>query len=117
MSATIFACGNCLSRGRLTRRVLHARIVGYDLFFRALGDSKRSDSSRDRDEFWGNVLGQGNRANSTIGRALQLVIRNIGGGKPQEVDRSAFGTPGKIGFCFAEDEAGSCWQSLAGARN
>ena len=61
----------------------------------------------------GNVLGQGNRANSTIGRALQLVIRNIGGGKPQEVDRSAFGTPGKIGFCFAEDEAGSCWQSLA----
>ena len=63
-----------------------------------------------------NVLGQGNRANSTIGRALQLVIRNIGGGKPQEVDRSAFGTPGKIGFCFAEDEAGSCWQSLAQER-
>ena len=64
----------------------------------------------------GNVLGQGNRANATIGRALQLVIRNIGGGKPQEVDRSAFGTPGKIGFCFAEDEAGSCWQSLAQER-
>ena len=64
----------------------------------------------------GNVLGQGNRANSTIGRALQLVIRNIGGGKPQEVDRSAFGTPGKIGFCFAEDEAGSYWQSLAQER-
>ncbi|MBD3645860.1 MAG: thioredoxin family protein, partial [Pseudomonadales bacterium] len=30
----------------------------------------------------GNVLGQGNRANATIGRALQLVIRNVGGGKP-----------------------------------
>ena len=30
-----------------------------------------------------NVLGQGNRANSTIGRALQLVIRNVGGGKPE----------------------------------
>ncbi len=64
----------------------------------------------------GNVLGQGNRANSTIGRALQLVIRNVGGGKPQEVDRSAFGTPGKVGFCFAEDEDGSYWEPLAQER-
>src|SRR4029077_3377786 len=29
-----------------------------------------------------NVLGQGNRANSTIGRALQFLIRNVGGGRP-----------------------------------
>jgi hypothetical protein len=29
-----------------------------------------------------NVLGQGNRANATIGRALQLVVRNVGGGRP-----------------------------------
>ena len=61
----------------------------------------------------GNVLGQGNRANATIGRALQLVIRNVGGGKPQGVDRSVFGNPGKYTFCFAEDEEGSCWESLA----
>ena len=61
----------------------------------------------------GNALGQGNRANATIGRALQLVIRNIGGGKPQQVDRSALGNPGKYTFCFAEDELGSCWESLA----
>jgi len=61
----------------------------------------------------GNVLGQGNRANATIGRALQLVIRNVGGGKPRGVDRSVFGNPGKYTFCFAEDEPGSCWESLA----
>jgi hypothetical protein len=61
----------------------------------------------------GNALGQGNRANATIGRALQLVIRNVGGGKPQQVDRSALGNPGKYTFCFAEDELGSCWESLA----
>ena len=36
----------------------------------------------DRDELAGSALGQGNRANSTIGRALQLVIRNVGGGVP-----------------------------------
>ncbi len=51
-----------------------------------------------------NALGQGNRANATIGRALQLVIRNVGGGRPGEVDRSALGTPGKYTFCFAEAE-------------
>ena len=54
-----------------------------------------------------NALGQGNRANATIGRALQLVIRNVGGGRPGEVDRATLGTPGKYSFCFAEDEAGS----------
>jgi hypothetical protein len=61
----------------------------------------------------GNALGQGNRANSSIGRALQLVIRNIGEGRPQEVDRATLGTPGKLGFCFAEDEEGSSWEPLS----
>ncbi len=61
----------------------------------------------------GNVLGQGNRANSTIGRALQLVIRNVGGGRPQGIDRAAHGNPGKIGLCFAEDEEASPWSALS----
>jgi hypothetical protein len=60
-----------------------------------------------------NALGQGNRANATIGRALQLVVRNVGGGRPGGVDRATLGTPGKYSFCFAEDEAGSPWESLA----
>ena len=60
-----------------------------------------------------NVFGQGNRANNTIGRALQLVIRNVGGGRPGEVDRATLGTPGKLGFCFAEDEEGSPWTPLS----
>ena len=63
-----------------------------------------------------NALGQGNRANSTIGRALQLVVRNVGGGHPGGVDRATFGSPAKVGFCFAEDEAGSPWTSLAESR-
>jgi hypothetical protein len=64
----------------------------------------------------GNALGQGTRANSTIGRALQLVIRNVGGGRPGEVDRATLGQPGKVGVCFAEDEAGSPWEPLSVAR-
>lgn len=51
-----------------------------------------------------NVFGQGNRANSAIGRAVQLIVRNVGGGRPGEVDRAALGQPGKVGFCFAEIE-------------
>jgi hypothetical protein len=60
-----------------------------------------------------NVFGQGNRANLTIGRALQLVVRNVGGGRPGEVDRATHGNPGKIAFCFAEDEESSPWTPLS----
>ncbi len=60
-----------------------------------------------------NALGQGNRANATIGRALQLIIRNVGGGAPGGVDRATLGNPGKYTFCFAENEADSPWTSLA----
>ncbi len=61
----------------------------------------------------GNALGQGNRANSTIGRALQLVVRNVGGGRPGEVDRATHGNPGKVGFCFAENDLDSPYGTLA----
>ena len=61
----------------------------------------------------GNALGQGNRANATIGRALQLLIRNVGGGKPGGIDRATLGNPGKYTFCFAEDESDDAWPTLA----
>jgi hypothetical protein len=60
----------------------------------------------------GNALGQGNRANATIGRALQLVIRNVGGGQPGGVDRATHGNPGKYTFCFAELDDGSPFEPL-----
>lgn len=62
-----------------------------------------------------NALGQGNRANATIGRALQLIIRNVGGGRPGEIDRATMGNPGKYSFCFAEAED-SDWLPLAQER-
>ncbi len=64
----------------------------------------------------GNALGQGNRANATIGRALQLIIRNVGGGRPGEIDQATMGNPGKYTFCFAENEEDSPWESLAAER-
>jgi hypothetical protein len=62
----------------------------------------------------GNALGQANRANCTIGRALQLTVRNLGGGIPRREDRAAHGNPGKLGMAFAErlDESAP-WPGLA----
>src|SRR3954469_12622907 len=61
----------------------------------------------------GNVFGQGNRANATIGRAVQLVVRNVGGGRPGGIDRATLGNPGKLTFCFAEREEDSPVAPLA----
>jgi hypothetical protein len=63
-----------------------------------------------------NALGQGNRANATIGRAVQLVVRNVGGGRPGGIDRATLGNPGKLSFCFAEREEGSPFAPLAADR-
>ncbi len=63
-----------------------------------------------------NALGQGNRANATIGRALQLVIRNVGGGRPGEIDRATLGSPALYTFCFAEAEDDSPFEPLSVSR-
>ena len=58
------------------------------------------------------ALGAGNRANATIGRALRLIVRNLGGARPGGVDRSTLSTPMKFTMCFAEWEEGSPWDPL-----
>ncbi|MFT5176712.1 MAG: hypothetical protein ACI8W7_004909 [Gammaproteobacteria bacterium] len=58
-----------------------------------------------------NCFGQGWRANASIGRALQLILLNIGGAKPGEMDRSTMGSPAKFTFCFGENESASPWPS------
>src|SRR5438046_7476242 len=63
-----------------------------------------------------NVLGNGNRANATIGRAIRLVLINALGVIPGEMDRSTLGHPGKFTFCIAEDEEDSPWTPLAQER-
>jgi len=63
-----------------------------------------------------NALGQGNRANATIGRALNLIVLNVGGGRPGETDRSTLGAPSKYTLCFAEDESDPEWEPLSVAR-
>jgi hypothetical protein len=59
-----------------------------------------------------NCLGQGNWANATLGRALHLVMQNIGGAVGGEMDRATMGQPGKYLFCCAENEAENPWQPV-----
>jgi hypothetical protein len=56
-----------------------------------------------------NAFGSGNRANATIGRALRLVLLNVGGGRPGDLDKSTLGHPGKYSYCVAENETASPW--------
>ena len=60
----------------------------------------------------GNLFGPGFRANATIGRAIRLIMTTIGGGVPQQADKSTLGNPAKYTCCFAESEADSPWAPL-----
>jgi hypothetical protein len=59
-----------------------------------------------------NCLGQGTWANATIGRALRLILQNIGGARPGDMDRATHGQPGKYTFCCAENEEANPWEPL-----
>jgi len=61
----------------------------------------------------GNALGQGHRANAVIGRALRLVLQNVGGARPGHEDRATLGHPGKYSYCVAENETASPWEPLS----
>lgn len=57
-------------------------------------------------------LGPGFRANATIGRAMRLLLLNLGGAKPWTTDMAIHGMPGKFVFCMGENEEESVWAPL-----
>ena len=59
-----------------------------------------------------NVFSNVARANSTLGRALQLILRNLGGAEPDGIDMSTLGNPGKFAYCIGENEEESPWEPL-----
>ena len=58
------------------------------------------------------VFGNVARANSSVGRALQLLMANLGGALPGEIDMSALGSPGRFSYCVAENHEESPWEPL-----
>jgi hypothetical protein len=63
-----------------------------------------------------NLFGPGFRANATIGRAIRLVMRNVTGSRPGELDRAALGHGGKYSYCIAENETDSPWPPFHATR-
>jgi hypothetical protein len=59
-----------------------------------------------------NVFSNVRRANSTLGRALQLILLNLGGARPDAIDMSALGNPGKFSYCIAENQEENPWEPL-----
>jgi len=55
-------------------------------------------------------FGPGFRANASIGRAMRLVLMNVGGGIPGEGDQATHGSPAKFSYCVAENEAATPWE-------
>lgn len=63
-----------------------------------------------------NCFGQGTRSNAVIGRAIRLILQNVGRGLPGVGDMATMGHPGKYAFCVGENEEASPWSSLADDR-
>jgi len=72
------------------------------------GPIRRELSFHSRQNVFSNVA----RANSTLGRALQLILLNLGGARPDGIDMSTLGNAGKFSFCIAENEEASPWEPL-----
>jgi len=60
--------------------------------------------------------GAAGRGSMTIGRAVSLCLRNVGGQRAGETSRTVFGQPARFGLCFGEWEERSPWPSLARRR-
>lgn len=58
------------------------------------------------------VFGGGSRANAAIGRAVRLIMWNIGGAYPGDVDKTPQGHPGKYAYCIAEYAEANPWEPL-----
>ena len=59
-----------------------------------------------------NTFGRGNRANACIGRALHLIISNVGGSRTGITDMSTLGQPGDFAMFLAENADASPWPSF-----
>jgi hypothetical protein len=56
------------------------------------------------------ALSPGDMANATIGRAMGLIVKNLGGARKGIEDMGVLGNPGKYSMVLAENEEASPWE-------
>jgi hypothetical protein len=63
------------------------------------------------------VFGGGSRANAGVGRAIRMILWNIGQARPGDIDKSTLGAPSKFAFCIAEDPDNNPWEPIHVSRD
>jgi len=58
-------------------------------------------------------MGPGFRANATIGRAIRLILMNLGAGIPGVSSMTIFGMPSRFTYCLTENMEDHPWESLS----
>jgi len=105
---TLIACVEAITDPRLNLYALQATTGGPAVMIIINGPVRQRIGANGGS----NALGEGWRANATIGRFVQLVKRNIGGSLPGTTCKATLGWPGKYSICFAENEEASPWEPL-----
>ncbi len=62
------------------------------------------------------VFGPGHRPNATIGRAIRLIVMNVVGTRPGDLDKGTIGHPGRYTWCIGEKTSRLPWEPLHVAR-
>jgi hypothetical protein len=57
------------------------------------------------------TFGPGWVANASVGRAVKLVLLNVGGARSGDASMTTLGQPGQYGMCIAENTPASPWES------
>jgi hypothetical protein len=105
---TLIACVEALTEPKLNLYALQATTGGPAVMIIINGPIRRQLNVNGG----ANALGEGWRANATIGRFVRLIQRNVGGSYPGTTCKATLGWPGKYSICIGENEEASPWEPL-----
>ncbi|MBI3066893.1 MAG: hypothetical protein HYY82_18380 [Deltaproteobacteria bacterium] len=105
---TLIACVEAITDAQLNLYALQATTGGPAVMVIINGPIRRQLNVNGG----ANALGEGWRANATIGRFVRLIQRNIGGSYPGTTCKATLGWPGKYSICIGENEEASPWEPL-----
>jgi len=105
---TLIACVEAITEPKLNLYALQATTGGPAVMIIINGPIRRQLNVNGG----ANALGEGWRANATIGRFVRLIQRNVGGSYPGTTCKATLGWPGKYSICFGENEEASPWEPL-----
>lgn len=103
---TVLAAVECLLDPKFNAHGVHATTMGATPCIIINGPMRRAIDANMQH----GALGSGSRANACVGRAIKLVLQNVGGAVLGGTESTTLGTPMKYTMCFAEwEERATLW--------